>query len=411
MEGNEPDPQLPAKRIFFVRHGEGEHNLGGHASSGYLIADAVLTAAGQVQCRSICSALSSPPPQLVVVSPLRRTMHTAMLAFGNTAPFLLLPSIMETGLMPCDCPQPAAGAAMLEEVGWPGLARQYAALGEGWDTKGPGWRASVLERFAALIELLGAREEERIAVVSHHDFLKANLGISFEPAELRAFSLCAGELRTESDPLFLWTAERGLGSRRSPFNSRSSSSNSLVGLMSRVGSMSSMASTRSTSPASPDSHERPKSVHGGSVFSFVKRNSIAGDRGDRLSRSMKRLSVAASTNEADDRLARSAHGGSLHRDLDAVGRRSAPSSTHGGIAFGADAMARIAPPPAAVSLTLRVDVGGTADSGHQGATPAPGSGSPPPSSPSPSSLGSTTKASSPLGRRSCIAPALPPHCE
>ena len=155
--------------------------------------------------------------------------------------------------------------------------------------------------------------------------------------------------------------------------------------------MSSMASTRSTSPASPDSHERPKSVHGGSVFGFVKRNSIAGDRGDRLSRSMKRaygplprhfrdlpepppvdtcagLSVAASTNEADDRLARSAHGGSLHRDLDAVGRRSAPSSTHGGIAFGADAMARIAPPPAAVSLTLRVDVGGTADSGHQGAT-------------------------------------------
>jgi len=237
MEGNEPDPQLPAKRIFFVRHGEGEHNLGGHASSGYLIADAVLTAAGQVQCRSICSALSSPPPQLVVVSPLRRTMHTAMLAFGNTAPFLLLPSIMETGLMPCDCPQPAAGAAMLEEVGWPGLARQYAALGEGWDTKGPGWRASVLERFAALIELLGAREEERIAVVSHHDFLKANLGISFEPAELRAFSLCAGglsaptlldgtgifsepsrnllvgELRTESDPLFLWTAERGAARR------------------------------------------------------------------------------------------------------------------------------------------------------------------------------------------------------
>ena len=52
--------------------------------------------------------------------------------------------------------------------------------------------------------------------------------------------------------------------------------------------MSSMASTRSTSPASPDSHERPKSVHGGSVFGFVKRNSIAGDRGDRLSRSMKR---------------------------------------------------------------------------------------------------------------------------
>ena len=238
MEGNEPDRnELPAKSIFFVRHGEGEHNLGGHASSGYLIADAVLTAAGQVQCRSICSALSSPPPQLVVVSPLRRTMHTAMLAFGNTAPFLLLPSIMETGLMPCDCPQPAAGAAMLEEVGWPGLARQYAALGEGWDTKGPGWRASVLERFAALIELLGAREEERIAVVSHHDFLKANLGISFEPAELRAFSLCAGglsaptlldgtgifsepsrnllvgELRTESDPLFLWTAERGAARR------------------------------------------------------------------------------------------------------------------------------------------------------------------------------------------------------
>ena len=95
----------------------------------------------------------------------------------------------------------------------------------------------IADRFAALIQLLGAREEERIAVVSHHDFLKANLGISFEPAELRAFSLCAGglsaptlldgtgifsepsrnllvgELRTESDPLFLWTAERGAARR------------------------------------------------------------------------------------------------------------------------------------------------------------------------------------------------------
>mmetsp|Transcript_17555 Transcript_17555/g.56116 ORF Transcript_17555/g.56116 Transcript_17555/m.56116 type:complete len:281 (-) Transcript_17555:264-1106(-) len=48
--------------------------------------------------------------------------------------------------------------------------------------------------------------------------------------------------------------------------------------------------------------------------------------------------------------------------------------------------------------------------GALGDRPSPGSGSPPPSSPSPSSLGST-RASSPLGRRSCTAPALPPHCE
>lgn len=157
--------------IHFIRHGQGEHNI---ESSGYLLADAVLTAVGRAQVQELrdSAALANNPPQFVAVSPLRRTMQTALLAFPDT-PCVLLPCIMESGMVPCDCATPHLGRELLRtHEGAERLLAQYEGLPSGWEVKGKEWKGSVLERFAELIELLESRPEECVAVVGHLRWFK-----------------------------------------------------------------------------------------------------------------------------------------------------------------------------------------------------------------------------------------------
>jgi len=67
-------------------------------------------------------------------------------------------------------------------------------LPEDWHIKGSQWRSSIAERFATLLNFLEGRPERTIAVVSHHDFLRATLGESFAPGEVRAYPLIGGTL-------------------------------------------------------------------------------------------------------------------------------------------------------------------------------------------------------------------------
>ena len=78
-----------SKRIHFVRHFEGEHNVADE--SGFLIPDAALTPKGEQDARLLSNDLAfrgeageAELPQLVVASPMRRTMQTAALGFGGT---------------------------------------------------------------------------------------------------------------------------------------------------------------------------------------------------------------------------------------------------------------------------------------------------------------------------------------
>ena len=79
--------------IYFIRHGESLANAARDAGSTatYLMEDPQLSEKGVRDAARLSWEMSQlpHPPELVVVSPLRRTMQTAALAFGSTAPFVL----------------------------------------------------------------------------------------------------------------------------------------------------------------------------------------------------------------------------------------------------------------------------------------------------------------------------------
>jgi hypothetical protein len=74
----------------------------------YSIRDAVLTARGKEQCRTLSSAFKQHQDvDIVFASPLRRTIQTAALSFGpvlarQEVPFLLLPALQEVSNIGCD---------------------------------------------------------------------------------------------------------------------------------------------------------------------------------------------------------------------------------------------------------------------------------------------------------------------
>lgn len=212
-EQEENHSSKPSQTIYFIRHCEGEHNAACAAGeqASYLIADALLTARGTEQAAAIAhntafsghwmpgaAAGECEMPELVVASPMRRTMQTAMLAFGSlhTPPsFVLRAELMENGLSPSDTPCPDLGFEMLAQSGWQQLCDEYAALPAEWHIKGSQWRKSVLTRFATLLSWLQTRPERKIAIVGHHGFYKSTLGEDFALGEVRAFKLEGGNLR------------------------------------------------------------------------------------------------------------------------------------------------------------------------------------------------------------------------
>eukprot|EP01044_Picomonas_judraskeda_P027740 COSAG03_NODE_8938_length_758_cov_1.274659_2_plen_120_part_01 len=102
--GSEADAQ--AKTVWFVRHGEAEHNrllATGKQQEARALRDPRLTPRGCAQAKKLRSnpllsdALSSQPgsaAELLVLSPMRRTIETGAMAFGATQlPVALNPDI------------------------------------------------------------------------------------------------------------------------------------------------------------------------------------------------------------------------------------------------------------------------------------------------------------------------------
>lgn len=99
-----------AKTIYLVRHAQAEHNV----AEDWSIADAPLTALGRQQARDLNEATASglqKEVQLVVTSPLRRTMATTLDGFpkaierlGGRSKIVLLPEAQECN----DCKSPRA---------------------------------------------------------------------------------------------------------------------------------------------------------------------------------------------------------------------------------------------------------------------------------------------------------------
>ena len=90
--------------IHCVRHAQGIHNL---TTSNHHVLDPLLTTYGEQQCFNFATEFPHHKGiELVVASPLRRTIHTALLAFApeieRGLKILALPDIQETSSLPCD---------------------------------------------------------------------------------------------------------------------------------------------------------------------------------------------------------------------------------------------------------------------------------------------------------------------
>ncbi|KAL3679559.1 hypothetical protein R1sor_022515 [Riccia sorocarpa] len=207
-------PLQRCKNIYLIRHGQGFHNLAGdkdlaaYLSPKYL--DASLTSHGFDQAAALRDHLKSngiaSSVQLVVVSPLTRTLQTAVGVFGgdvilngnSTETALMIDGVGEykhkavssvgappfvavewcreqMGLHPCDQRHPISTYRSL----FPAIDFSDVVTDEDtwWNATARESRDELVARCENFVQWLLKREETEIAVVSHSSFLKHLIGI------------------------------------------------------------------------------------------------------------------------------------------------------------------------------------------------------------------------------------------
>ncbi|KAF2874274.1 histidine phosphatase superfamily [Massariosphaeria phaeospora] len=200
---------MPPK-LYLVRHAQGEHN----ATRDYTIHDPLLTATGMSQCRQLQSEfLHHAGIDLVVSSPLRRTIQTAAYSFGpvlarSDVRFILLPGLQEVSDLASDTGHPrqelegvVADMFKSEDVEIELGKIDFGHVTEGWNDKTGYWaytRDAISARAADMRNWLFQRPEEQIVIVTHGAFLHfltedvtgvkdAMLGTAYKNCEVRTF--------------------------------------------------------------------------------------------------------------------------------------------------------------------------------------------------------------------------------
>lgn len=200
LTGPRPDDKV----VYFVRHGQAWHNQ----LLDWNLPDPELTPKGEEQSFSLQSgsrlaaALSADAgrrAELLVVSPLRRTLQTALVGFGDLKPplpWLLEPDIQEKNAVACDTAVLELGAACLETAGRADLREQYERLPEGWHRKEGVYAPDdklLQARFKRFAERLRDRPERIFIVVTHDHMLAGGLSLErtskFANGEVRPYAL------------------------------------------------------------------------------------------------------------------------------------------------------------------------------------------------------------------------------
>ncbi|XP_047065164.1 phosphoglycerate mutase-like protein 1 [Lolium rigidum] len=206
-------PLHRCKTIYLVRHAQGIHNVEGHKDvRAYLspaLLDAQLTPLGwsQVDClrEHVTKSGLAKKIELVITSPLLRTMQTAVGVFGggnytdgvsgsplmvegaghsgrqaisslNCPPFLALETCRERlGVNPCDKRSSITKCRTL----FPAIDFSLIENDEDvlWEPDVRETREAVAARGMKFIDWLWTREEKEIAIVSHWGFLRHTLNM------------------------------------------------------------------------------------------------------------------------------------------------------------------------------------------------------------------------------------------
>lgn len=147
----------------------------------YSFPDAALTSEGKGQCSELNAGTTSniqQSAQLIVTSPLRRTLQTTLLGFpdlisrlGGRSAIVALPHLQENGSSPAD-----TGSSRSELEGQSEFAGiDFGLLDHKWNSKSGIWspdETSLRQRAGWTRQWLSERSEDEIVVVSHGGALR-----------------------------------------------------------------------------------------------------------------------------------------------------------------------------------------------------------------------------------------------
>jgi broad specificity phosphatase PhoE len=170
------------KQVHFIRHAHGLHNEAGEFDrTQYLredLFDANLTAFGEAQCQRVCENQTIlqkvQGAEILVVSPMRRTLQTARLCFPNFRhiPWRAIEVAREqTGLHPCD-KRSTIGTYTMEypDIDFSEIEHDADPLFHRYSGREPD--EHVDERAKVLLYWIRDRSESEMIIVTHSAFLR-----------------------------------------------------------------------------------------------------------------------------------------------------------------------------------------------------------------------------------------------
>ncbi|KAI0010960.1 phosphoglycerate mutase-like protein [Xylariaceae sp. FL0662B] len=206
----------PDSRLILTRHAQAEHNV----NLDYSIADAPLTPLGKKQAASLAAKIPDLQKEadLVVSSPLRRTLQTTYLGWGPAISRLgglknvvCLPQAQECNGLPCD----TGSSRDVLEADPEFAVFNLEPLTPEWTSKEGFWAPSdhaLANRAKWVRQFLRERPEKNIVLVSHGDILRRITGGPGGPssypwnnAEVRIFEFDPKYVDTED--CFLYQKE------------------------------------------------------------------------------------------------------------------------------------------------------------------------------------------------------------
>jgi broad specificity phosphatase PhoE len=166
-------------------------------------ADARLTPIGEEQSATLQPVLAAlPHPEIVLVSPLSRTIQTALIAFaGAASPVSLVCEELvreRNGAHPCDRRRPTA--ELRRDFPSVDFSPLRAEADDTWTPAREPWEGTV-GRATAFLHKLAALPQSTVACVTHNDFLQALL---LEAPELRAMDPALRKKFANAECMPLW---------------------------------------------------------------------------------------------------------------------------------------------------------------------------------------------------------------
>ncbi|OKL56356.1 hypothetical protein UA08_08510 [Talaromyces atroroseus] len=162
--------------VHLVRHAQGYHNL---TTANHTLPDPELTQLGEQQCAQLQESFPYHSQiELVAASPLRRTIHTALLSFQpvfsghKDLKLICIPEAQETSDVPCDTGSDPA--VLQKEFVDRGLPVDISLVHEGWNSKQGKWAPQIgalRNRAREVRQWLKARPEKQIILVTHGGLL------------------------------------------------------------------------------------------------------------------------------------------------------------------------------------------------------------------------------------------------